>query len=573
MQDLNRRINNFRNFFESDSPVRVCYLINDAIQSSKNLAEKQGFDKNHVMLPIFACDKEYNLSLSLEEKKKLRGKKKFIVASYTAFANHLLKSQELKRNFYETILSDLPCNLHIDAEFHLGANKDYILKSFASFITTSNDNNNNNDNKDGIEKEIKWIEDQVFSIIKEMMIEKKYIIDGEKDLEILILESSDSKKFSRHYILKMKNHKTNQVVAFKNNLHCGAFMRQLESCIIKKFGQDLKQNPFYFWKEGEEKFEFNPSKINKDFFCDLTIYNSNRQYRTLGSIKYGEQDYENRSLKYFVYGKDINDNNNNFELSKENLFKTLVEKIDLPVQLVQCMELEGIEPTSKGNSLDSRQFRLTGEKRHFGMIDDMMNRKTSSTTSSGDFKSIAIMTIEDEKEEELVRINENSNSRSNSHNNYPSSAAYTLNNQSLSSSSLTSQNEIFKQLSELIQQDIGKKYPDVASTLKQQGLVLRENITITFSSGSKACPFIKTEHKNNHVYFVANLKNQVFYIKCKDEASCGGKMGKECKFSTSTIQKNQLFLKAQNAKFQAEKNVLEIPKIINSFYFDGILKK
>jgi hypothetical protein len=82
-------------------------------------------------------------------------------------------------------------------------------------------------------------------------------------------DSSTDKKFSKHCIIKIKNG------YFRNNYHCGSFMRQFQKYIITKYGDPsvgaLNQNPYYIH--------------SKTFLLDLGVYTLRRQFRLLGSSK------------------------------------------------------------------------------------------------------------------------------------------------------------------------------------------------------------------------------------------------------------------------------------------------
>ena len=160
----------------------------------------------------------------------------------------------MERNFYETILIDVPCHLHIDAEFSLLTNEKTEQGS--------------------------WYEEKMIQIINDIALELELVDNVNKQLEWIILDASNAKKFSRHYIVKMTSGK-----AFRNNYHCGAFMRRVEKRILETYGQDMSTNPFYLWSEKETEFIYHPSKMNKTCFFDMTIYNQRRQFRTVGSVK------------------------------------------------------------------------------------------------------------------------------------------------------------------------------------------------------------------------------------------------------------------------------------------------
>lgn len=106
--------------------------------------------------------------------------------------------------------------------------------------------------------------------------------------DFLILESINPKKASYHLLLK--SFEPDVPTLFPNNKECGRFVDTVITDVIQalkrnsilydKFDMDTLQSLFKITEHGDEK------KI----IIDKTIYTKNRQFRMLGSCKFGRND-------------------------------------------------------------------------------------------------------------------------------------------------------------------------------------------------------------------------------------------------------------------------------------------
>ena len=203
-----------------------------------------------------------------------------------------------ERLFYETILLFLPCHIYFDLEYN---------KLLNPYVDSE------------------WVE----KTFKEEMFIYLEIEFGVKkdDVELVILVSSNTKKFSKHYIVRIKN------IMLKNNSHCGAFVRKLRNRILRKYGLEMEKNPFFFKREIKDSTE-----TDIIFFADLGVYTKRRQWRLYGSSKKG--DY--RPL-YFE-GETEKDC---YVIEKHKFYKSLVQRIDETevndLVLLSCFEEDGSE--------------------------------------------------------------------------------------------------------------------------------------------------------------------------------------------------------------------------------------
>lgn len=256
------------------------------------------YSQSNFNLPIFALDKEGGATTN-------KGAKYFFVGSYMDFFNHYSLCKKERRCFYETILPDMPCDLYLDLEYNKEKNPQVVEE---------------------------YVEGNFKKECFELIEEEYGILPTEIDL--VIMQSSNAKKFSKHYIYKIQKRK------FKNNYHCGAFVRKLRNRILKKYGSKMSENPFFVNHEKEQKNK----KFNRVFFADLGVYTLRRQWRVYGSTKEGEY----RPLVY--EGEETRDAE---LIDKKKLFNSLVQRIPEEevneIQLLSCYEEDGSDPISTSN--------------------------------------------------------------------------------------------------------------------------------------------------------------------------------------------------------------------------------
>ena len=277
--DQNREYSTYKKIFER---------IDAAIQ----------FSQSHGFLPIFSFDARYKNNPSA---------KKFMVIGYQEFWNLYLTMDATRRNFYEIIVPELPCHMYIDSEVKYALNPQFDAAQ---------------------------IEQRFFDYMRTLMVELE-IISSKKEQEefqVLTLNSSNEKKFSKHYLIRIPKR------MFRNNYHIGAFMRRLEARILEKEGPQEK-NPFYFMDQ-----TLSGAKVLK-LYADLTVYTTNRNFRIYASSK-ADGGYRPLLLEGEDSKKIIEQPNT---IQKSSFFSTLIQYVptrDKPISLLSCMELDGSQPIS-----------------------------------------------------------------------------------------------------------------------------------------------------------------------------------------------------------------------------------
>jgi hypothetical protein len=295
---------------------RTFYTLADANEYANRI------HKDTVM-PVYAVDKAEG---------KTSGSKFFVVASYNRLWERYSEMPPKSRCFYETILPELPCHFHVDAEYPKLNNPD---------------------------ADEMWLDDTFKDECIALMMEMGYVFSKD-DVNIWTLVSSNEKKVSRHYIIKMFSEKSGDFsddpsrgvvpLHFKNNYHCGAFARRLRNRLLDRYGP-LPDNPFFLWGEKEtDTSKYIPGKSNKKCYMDLAIYTKRRQFRLYFSTKVAG-DYrplllEHEHILTQNYTKPIPPS---VLLDKETFYSCFIQRVPSGSRECICLEVDGSEPVSTSN--------------------------------------------------------------------------------------------------------------------------------------------------------------------------------------------------------------------------------
>lgn len=256
-------------------------------------------------LPLFSLDKP---------NPKNPGAKVFIVAGYNRFYDIYAKMKPETRCFYETVLPDIPCHLHVDAEYNRERNP----------IADQT-----------------WVDKTLRSEIIQFMMELEFI-EKPEDVKVISLDSSNEVKFSKHYLFVIKDG-----TRFKNNYHCGAFIRRLRKRMLDKYGQDRTKNPLFAWAIRKKASENNDPDKALEFVADVCVFTFRRQFRLVGSTK--------RKGPYRPLLPEGVDKSK-FVLTRDRFFETLIQRIDdySKLKIVECKEENGEEPISTSRKREKK---------------------------------------------------------------------------------------------------------------------------------------------------------------------------------------------------------------------------
>ncbi|XP_023644369.1 DNA-directed primase/polymerase protein isoform X2 [Capsella rubella] len=195
--------------------------------------EAMKFGKKHDNVRIFSYQDHFS------------GQRRFLVSSYEEFWKRYTSMDPRHRHHYEVIQEGLPCHMYFDLEFSLKENEG---------------------------KNVDEMVDILISVILEALHEK-YAIEGQEDW-IVELDSSTKDKFSRHLVVIIPK------VAFKDNLHVGAFVGELCTRIVNAKEKDERLHKLFVHKEANDSASL--------LFVDTAVYSRNRCFRLALSSKAGK---------------------------------------------------------------------------------------------------------------------------------------------------------------------------------------------------------------------------------------------------------------------------------------------
>nr|XP_043617965.1 DNA-directed primase/polymerase protein [Erigeron canadensis] len=175
------------------------------------------------------------------------GQRRFLVSTYKEFWRRYKNMNSKFRHHYEVIQEGLPCHLYFDLEFNI---------------------------KENAERNGDEMVDLLILVIFEALLEK-YSIEGDTNW-IVELDSSTKDKFSRHLIIRLPG------VAFKDNIHVGAFVAEICSRIHIARGRDKRYEQLFIIKDSSS------ADVPCHLFVDTAVYSRNRCFRLHLSSKAGK---------------------------------------------------------------------------------------------------------------------------------------------------------------------------------------------------------------------------------------------------------------------------------------------
>lgn len=448
------------------------YKTDYVIKASYTLSEKER--GRECPVPIFAQDKtkkecldymKFNGIVPSDTTGITGGKKKFTTSSYQYFQKMYLNMKRGTRLFYETILPDIPCHLYLDVEMYYSTNGNVDTK-----------------------KILNTFENEILNLLF-----KLELIEGQDDFEFITLDSSSSKKLSKHYIIKLKGR------CFRNNYHCGAFMRRFHNYMIEKYGM-IKDNPFFFWDDKETQFQYNPVKHNKVFLGDMGVYTSARQFRLYGSSKELAPD---RIL--LLEGQEEND------VIPERFIDTLIQRVLPGTKIIDCLE--------DGSHMNETQPQSTSDRRFF------MCNSRYGTTQGGSKKQknldFPLQTLKGESPR-------------------------------LDFSSTDIVRSEFPLVCSTIMDFIQTKLKD--GNVEKCDLFFPKTKILCLSTRSHYCLIRGDYHKSNHIYFIVNFYKKIYYQKCHDD-DCNGRSIIQKIDDQRTLDEIDKYLRSQTVDLKDPLNV------------------
>lgn len=227
-----------------------------AREGQKPLKMAREVSDRYGRLPIWSLDLP-----NPKDDPKLKGRKRFEVASYSAFRDLYRETPPVDRCYYEIILKDMPTRVYVDVDAQLSLNpvmSPAVITEMMGVLVS-----------------------EIEQLINELVFE---IDEDHIPWAPVRLDSSKASKLSKHLVFD---------VHLRNNYHCGAFMRKVRNRVVAKFekapgtGDRDSDHPYYLWARVKDPTKPNSGEtiLVRTFFADLTVYTKRRNFRIYGSAK------------------------------------------------------------------------------------------------------------------------------------------------------------------------------------------------------------------------------------------------------------------------------------------------
>jgi len=275
------------------------------------------------------------------------GQREFIVSTYKGFFEKYIK--QIDKHYYELIREGDLCNLYFDIEFE---------KEFNDKLANSEEDQ---------EKLIKLIIDIVS---KEILL--KYNIKTSVE-DVVDLDSSNKKKFSRHLIWHIPN------ACFQNNIQVGIFVKNILDNIEKEKQDNLEYRNLLYVNNNKQQIQ---SVIDKG------VYTKNRNFRIYLSSKYGKDTCLTVS-KYnqYKFRQQETDNNKTFNIFLDSLVTNIdIDKMKLVISNIDSDNNSNTTPTKTKNqqtSLNTSPLSKSIKSTFIKSVDDYIRALINSPPRGG----------------------------------------------------------------------------------------------------------------------------------------------------------------------------------------------
>ncbi len=301
--------------------------------------------KREGYLPIFAEDKMDSAN---------EGAKSYIVASYDSMWDEYRRTEPEERRWYEILIDSLPCRLlHIDAEFYTEFNPDI--------------------------GDVGIMDADFRNYCREFVVSLGYA-EAISDVKITVLDSSNSEKFSKHYLIDVKGK------LFENNFHCGAFSRRLVEYVSRMEEEREEDEGGSRGTGSRNRFLVRDKDGKSTPLCDLSIYTRYRNFRIVGCTKrrggfrpLKKEEEEEETEGGGGTGRDV---------SKKDFLDSLIQYVPPGSErrtVVECRESDGTEPESGQN----KRKRRGGERRDREKRTETSARSGDTTSTEDPFASLS----------------------------------------------------------------------------------------------------------------------------------------------------------------------------------------
>ncbi|XP_018048541.1 PREDICTED: DNA-directed primase/polymerase protein-like isoform X2 [Atta colombica] len=245
----------------SASRSKICWVKTHRVMPSHILGPTQYWQEFHKQADALAMAAERSTKTdtlcTFVYQRPSDGSRRFVVAHPEVYWwYYKIKPQE-ERCSYEVIPKDSPCWLYLDLEYPIELNP---LCNGPRMTKT------------------------LIDIIRAYLLNHYHLLCDRSNF--LILDSTTSKKFSRHVIFTMKD------MAFKDNSHIGKFIKTIYNDILFYLKSDtLSHGILNYFNKADIEEMLVKTQHGEKLFIDNGVYTKNRHFRIYLSTKWGKQSY------------------------------------------------------------------------------------------------------------------------------------------------------------------------------------------------------------------------------------------------------------------------------------------
>ncbi|KAG5332757.1 PRIPO protein, partial [Acromyrmex heyeri] len=245
----------------SPSRSKICWVKTYRVMPSHILGPTQYWQEFHKQADALAVAAERSTKTDVlctfVYQRPSDGSRRFVVAHPEVYWwYYKIKPQE-ERCSYEIIPKDSPCWLYLDLEYPIELNP---LCNGPRMTKT------------------------LIDIIRAYLLNHYHLLCDRSNF--LILDSTTSKKFSRHVIFTMKD------MAFKDNSHIGKFIKTIYNDILLYLKSDtLSHGILNHFNKADIEEMLVKTQHGEKLFIDNGVYTKNRHFRIYLSTKWGKQSY------------------------------------------------------------------------------------------------------------------------------------------------------------------------------------------------------------------------------------------------------------------------------------------
>ncbi|XP_011645420.1 DNA-directed primase/polymerase protein-like isoform X1 [Pogonomyrmex barbatus] len=245
---------------KKSSKSNVCWVKTYRVMPSHILGPTQYWQEFHKQADALATAAERSTKTdtlcTFVYQRPSDGSRRFVVAHPEVYWWYYKAKPQEERCSYEVIPKDSPCWLYLDLEYPIELNPLCNGPRMTKML---------------------------IDIIRAYLLHHYHLLCDRNNF--LILDSTSSKKFSRHVIFILKD------IAFKDNSHVGKFIKTIYNDILLYLKSDMSHGILSHFNKADIEEMLVKTEHDEKLFIDNGVYTKNRHFRLYLSTKWGKQSY------------------------------------------------------------------------------------------------------------------------------------------------------------------------------------------------------------------------------------------------------------------------------------------